>query len=330
MKKIYHILVLGAFLLTMGAAAKAQSFKTSLDSTKMLIGSQTLLKVELVTQEGKRVRFPNLPDTLAPGLEVVAQYAADTSKADGGKILITKRYLLTSFDSGSYVVPQIPVLFFDGAKVDTLLTQPLKLRVNTVAVDSTKRALYPIKGNIRAPYTFAEIAIAILVLLLFIGIIVGIVLYFRRSKNDPIFTFRKKVIEPAHVVAFKELEQLQQKKLWQNGHTKQYYSELTDILRKYLESRLDIGAMEMTSIEILEALRDDKYANKVIFERLSQMLSLSDLVKFAKYTADPIENDQAAKCIYDFIDDTKEIVTVTPEARAEQAFKESPSSDNKK
>ena len=305
-RKIVATLIL---LLLFGTNIQAQDMKARVDSTKILIGSQTLFTVEVILKDGQKVRFPNLPDTLAPGLEVVSQYMPETSKVDKERMLITKRYMLTSFDSGSYVVPRIPILFYNGARVDTLLTQSFKLDVNTVAVDSTKTPLYGIKANIKAPYTFWEIALAILVVLLFIGLVVGIIRYFRRSKDEPIFTFKKKVVEPAHVIAFRELDELLQQKLWQEGHTKRYYSELTDILRRYLDNRMEINAMEMTSFEILAALKAHGYANKAIYERIMVMLNTSDLVKFAKHNADPIENDQAAKCIYDFIDDTKELVT---------------------
>lgn len=305
-----NIALLAALILLFTGGVSAQDFRARLDSSKILIGSQTALKVEVLLKEGKKVRFPILPDTLSQGLEVVAQFAADTSKAKNGALLLTKRYILTSYDSGSYVVPRIPVLYFDGAKVDTLLTQPITLKVNTVAVDSTKRPLYGIKGNIKAPYTWEEIAMVILAALLLIGIIVAVVLYFRKNREQPIFTFKKKVVEPAHVIAFRELEQLKNRKLWQNGHNKEYFSQLTDILRKYLEERMKINAMEMTSPEIIAALKNLGYGNKTIFERLMVTMSTSDLVKFAKYTSDPIENDQAMKCIYDFVDDTKEVLVV--------------------
>ncbi|WP_047450623.1 hypothetical protein [Alistipes sp. ZOR0009] len=320
-----NITTFAATFLLFIAGASAQDFKVHLDSSKILIGSQTALKVEVLLKEGKKVRFPNLPDTLQPGLEVVAQFATDTSKAENGAILLTKRYILTSFDSGSYVIPRIPILYFNGSNVDTLLTQPISLKVNTVAVDSTKRPLYGIKANIKAPYTFEEIAIAIIAILLLIGAIVGIVMYFRKNKEQPIFTFKKKIVEPAHVKAFKELEQLQRKKLWQNGHVKEYFSELTDILRKYLEERMNINAMEMTSFEIMASLKGAGYSNKVLFERLMSTMNTSDLVKFAKYTSDPIENDQATKSIYDFIDDTKAVVTVDMQNSSEEIS----SSDNK-
>lgn len=305
-KKTVGILSL---LLFVGSAALAQDFKVRLDSSKILIGNQTALTLQVKLADGRKVRFPNLPDTIAPGLEVVRQLATDTSEVDGG-LLLTKRYLITSYDSGSYVVPQIPVLFFNGSKVDTLLTQPLKLRVNTVAVDSTKIPLYGIKGNVKAPYTFQEIALAILSILLLVALIYGIYRYFKRSKDEPIFTFRKKVVEPAHVIALRELDQLKQRKLWQNGYVKEYYSELTDILRKYLEMRMEINAMEMTSFEILVAVKEQGYTNSSVYERLMVMLNTSDLVKFAKHSADPIENDSAAKCVYDFIDDSKERTAV--------------------
>lgn len=321
-KKTVGILSL---LLLVGSAVLAQDFKVRLDSSKILIGNQTALTLQVKLTDGRKVRFPNLPDTIAPGLEVVRQLATDTSEVDGG-LLLTKRYLITSYDSGSYVVPQIPVLFFNGSKVDTLLTQPLKLRVNTVAVDSTKVPLFGIKGNVKAPYTFQEIALAILSVLLLVALIFGIYRYFKRKKNEPIFTFRKKVVEPAHVIALRELDQLKQRKLWQNGYVKEYYSELTDILRKYLEMRLDISAMEMTSFEILIAVKEQGYSNSSVYDRLMVMLNTSDLVKFAKHNADPIENDSAAKCVYDFIDDSKELTPVA-ESKSSSVKVEVPSSN---
>ncbi len=321
-KKTVGILSL---LLLVGSAVLAQDFKVRLDSSKILIGNQTALTLQVKLTDGRKVRFPNLPDTIAPGLEVVRQLATDTSEVDGG-LLLTKRYLITSYDSGSYVVPQIPVLFFNGSKVDTLLTQPLKLRVNTVAVDSTKVPLFGIKGNVKAPYTFQEIALAILSVLLLVALIFGIYRYFKRKKNEPIFTFRKKVVEPAHVIALRELDQLKQRKLWQNGYVKEYYSELTDILRKYLEMRLDISAMEMTSFEILIAVKEQGYSNSSVYDRLMVMLNTSDLVKFAKHNADPIENDSAAKCVYDFIDDSKELTPVA-DSKSSSVKVEVPSSN---
>lgn len=324
LKKITCIL---SFLLFAGSVGFAQDFTARFDSTKILIGNQTLLTLKVKLTDNKKVRFPNLPDTLAPGLEVVRQFATDTTKADNG-LLLTKRYLITSFDSGNYVVPQIPVLYFNGSQVDTLLSQPLKLRVNTVVADSTKVPLYGIKANIRAPYTFQEIALFVLAILLLVGLIVLVYLYFRKGKDEPIFSFRKKVIEPPHLIAFRELEQLKQKKLWQNGYVKEYYSELSSILRAYIDEKMEINAMEMTSFEIISAIKENGYTNKAIFERLVDMLNTSDLVKFAKYPADPIENDRAAVCVYDFIDDTKEVSTAAEVAATKGANAESSNKNN--
>jgi hypothetical protein len=316
-----------SLLLLVGFAGVAQDFKVRLDSSKILIGNQTALTLQVKLTDGKKVRFPNLPDTLSKGLEVVNQFATDTSEVDNA-LLLTKRYLITSFDSGSYIVPRIPVLYFNGARVDTLYTQPLKLRVNSVAVDSTKVPLYGIKENIKAPYTFQEIALAIFSILLLIGIAIGIYRYFRRSKDEPIFNFKKKVVEPPHVIAFHELELLKQKKLWQNGHIKEFYSELTDILRVYINDRMEINAMEMTSFEILATLHANGYSNKAIYDRLMVMLNTSDLVKFAKYSADPIENDSAAACVFDFIDDTKEVARAVEAASNSDAKLQSPNGNN--
>jgi|APDOM4702015248_1054824.scaffolds.fasta_scaffold59932_1 hypothetical protein len=283
----------------------AQNFRASLDSTKILIGNQTTLTISVKVEEGKRVLFFHIPDSLAKGVEVVKRLPIDTSEVDGGTIL-TQKVVLTSFDSGSYVLPKIPVIYFDGKKADTLYSQAFTLKVKGVAVDSTKRPLYGIKGNYRASYSFWEIFFFALAVLFLVAFIFWLYRFFRKGNSEPIFSFKTKVVEPAHVVAFRELEQLKQKKLWQNGREKEYYSELTDILRRYMEARLKISAMEMTSFEIMSALKGYRSINKPLFDNLSDMLETSDLVKFAKHTSTPQESEDAAACVYKFVEETKE------------------------
>jgi hypothetical protein len=158
-----------------------------------------------------------------------------------------------------------------------------------------------IKGIEKVPFTFAEImryVLIILGILLIIAIIAYIII--RIKQNKPIIPVFKPA-EPAHVIAFRELEKLKNEKLWQQGQFKQYYTRLTDIIRQYIENRYNVFAMESTSEEIVSDLKKLEIENKKVLENLAQMLEISDLVKFAKAEPLPEENENSWKYSNDFV-----------------------------
>ena len=122
--------------------------------------------------------------------------------------------------------------------------------------------------------------------------------------------------EPAHIVAIRELEKLSNQKLWQNGKVKEYYSRLTEILREYLDGRYGVGAMEMTSDEIVAAMKAAEVEPKYI-TKLGELLSESDLVKFAKYIPSEECHEESYNTVYYFVEESKEVAEeiVAPEAQ---------------
>ena len=128
---------------------------------------------------------------------------------------------------------------------------------------------------------------------------------YRRFSNKSKEVIIPENIEPAHVIAFRELEKLMEEKLWQTGETKKYYTRLTEILRMYLENRFDVFSMELTTSETLDALLRTGFAKNDAFNKLKRVLTGADLVKFAKFKPEPSDNESNFKYAWDFVLETK-------------------------
>ncbi len=293
------LLLVFTFFRTNGQKAKA-----TLDSTEIQIGRQINLHLELSHPKGKTYTWPSLPDSIQK-IEVLSRSQRDTAySADGNELTIRQSILLTCFDSGYYAIP--PFRFIDKANKDSLTnyseTSPLLLSVFTVEVDTTA-SIKDIKPVIEMPLTWKDfIPYAAGLLALILAVFTGILLY-RKFKKKPVVTEKKIPTLPAHEIALKSLAQLEEKKLWQQGHVKSYYTELTDILRTYLDHRWQVNAMEMTSEEIMQYPVIYKL-DDLVKNRLRYIFTIADLVKFAKMITVPHENEQCMMNAYDFVNAT--------------------------
>ncbi len=273
-----------------------------LDSNHLLIGDQTNLYISC-QGPATYVHLPQACDTCLHGLEIVARSPIDT-QIEEGNTTIRMTWTLTAFDSGRYEVPSL--VFFDKDSQMLASTPPLTLEVQTLEVD-TNAAIKDIKNILQAPLTFKEIMKYGLMGLAAAAIIVALIwlIVFKMKKKQPQNTRRSKPKEPAHIIALRDLESLRQKKLWQNGEHKSYYSELTDILRTYLYNRWDISAMEMVSDEIMQALEQQPEINRQHRNCLQSLLRTADAVKFAKACPMAEENTLAFESVYHLVEETK-------------------------
>ncbi|OSY88795.1 hypothetical protein WH52_03770 [Tenacibaculum holothuriorum] len=266
---LYFFLLLSAISFAQNSLVKAE-----LDTTNIRIGEQFQLKISV--NETQNVIIPKLEGL--QGLEVI-----DTLKTDTLKNKLVKKFILTGFDSGAFYIPQQQIF----VKNQAYLTDSLLVNVATVAIDTTKVKKFPIKGIKGEPYQFDDFksyiywAIGILVL-------IAALLYF--------FVFKKKketeeiIVEPAlppYEEAMSKFKELDKKLLWQNNKVKKYYSELTGIIRHYIERELSVPALESTTDELMETLNDLEETssietNKETLKRLKALLQEADLVKFAK------------------------------------------------
>ncbi len=304
--KSYYIFFL---LLIMANIAWGQGTKATakLDPHTILIGDQVNLNLGFSFPAGAQVVWPSIKDTILGNIQVINRTKVDTSwSADKKSLHLSQNLRLTCFDSGFYTIP--PIRFYYRVLPDTTIrfeqTEIQVLTVHTVAVDTTL-AIKPIKGPVKVPFSILEYLPWIIAGILFLAI-AGFLLFYiiKRKKGEPIFVLRPAVKYHPHEVALMELEKLRVKKLWQSGKIKEYHTELTDILRKYIEDRFNLMAMESTTGEILEDLEDNTSIPKEYRQMLGEILSMADLVKFAKYLPLPQDHEQSMEYAIDFINKT--------------------------
>lgn len=304
-----RIILVALFLVQLSFFVDAQqpthSFKSEISADSILIGDQVELSIKATVPENYEVEFPSFADTLITGIEVLGQPSIDTLPNKTGEIKYTYNLKLTSFDEGFYRIPKFKIPFTDGTSKDTAETSPIWFLVNTIPPDSTVATIYDIKGPIEEPLTFAEVAPWVGGGLLAVALIALLVLYLiKRKKGEPLF-FPAKPAEPPHVVALRELNKMKEQKLWNTDKHKHFHSVLTQIIRDYIEGRYGVPAMEQTTDETIQDLKNYGEIDSRLLDDLQENLSLADLVKFAKFTPEVSENETSLKFGFRFVNDTK-------------------------
>ena len=294
-------LVFLAFLLS--AFAQTVTVKMTIDSTVMLIGQQSKMHLEISGPASLKYSFPTFPgDTLIKGIEIISRGPLDTLETNQNQVRLQTDYIITSFDSGLYYISPVKIL----AGHDTIESNYSALKIATYSVDTAKVRIFDIKGVQQPAFVLSDYLVEILLFfLIYILVILAIWIYLRKKygllkgeKNAEV------PLLPPHVEAIIELDKLKSEKRWKNGKNKQFYTELTDILRKYIQRRFQVNAREMTTEEILVLFKRDKNTQSV-FQNLRQILQLADMVKFAKIQPLENENELSIMNSYLFVNQTK-------------------------
>ncbi len=322
MKKGLFYILCGLMLLAgMSGEVAAQRIKAtaSLDSTPILIGDQIKMFLQLDKPVDVHVKFPEIGEFIDEKIEVLDRSGIDTIRTNNEKLeTLIQAYTITAFDSGRYYIPNYWFPFEYNGLVDSTPSNSLILDVETLAIDTTKGPT-DIKLPYDAPVTLKEVMPYILGVIL-IGAILFFILYSikRKKQNKPIFSIPQKPREPAHVIALRELDRIKGEKLWQKDKIKQYYSEVTEVLREYIERRFETPAMEQTSEETLAVFKYRRdLLNEKNYNSLKQILNLADMVKFAKFIPLPDEHNMVLMNAYFFVNDTKK-ETENPAEKPEQ------------
>ncbi len=261
------------------------------------------MTVDVTARHGAKVVFPKFKRTqyIVPGVEVLGDTKADTSDIDG-MMRVSKTFTLTSFDERLYAIPGMKV------KVDgkSYSSNQLALKVLTCDVDTLHpEQFFPPKDVQDNPFLWAEwstpfwLSIVVMLLTLVFGYLV-----LRLKQNKPIIT-RIRVVKriPAHQKALDEMSRLKTEHYNTADEQKEYYTQLTDTLRKYIRERFGFNAMEMTSSEIMEHLQST--GDDTMINELRELFNTADLVKFAKYSSLLGEKDMNLVKAINFIDQTK-------------------------
>ena len=277
----------------------------SIDSTMLMIGDQTAMHLSVTQEANERVEMPVFGETLQEGIEIVDRSAVDTTTLPDGRLQLSQELTLTSFKDSLFAVAPIAVV--SGG--DTFWTEPMALNViQPFEVDSSL-AITDIKGIEKAPIYWWGILRWILLVLAVIGLFVGAyygVLWYRKHFFKEEEVIEPELLRPADEVALEKLDEIKAQKIWKDGKVKEYQTELTDVVREYIGRRFDVQSTEKTSDETLRAMKP--LIDKELFAKLSKMLQLADLVKFAKWHTTPDENEQALSTAYEFVNETKEVI----------------------
>lgn len=305
------VVILVLFVSIATEFVQGQDFQASakLDTSNFLIGDQTNLSLNFKYSNRSKIQWPVVKDTILGYIQVLSRSKIDTTVSKDKKwITLHQTLRITSFDSGMYTIP--PFRFYFRELPDTTLhfsqTESLILTVHSVKVDTTK-AIKPIKGPMSVPITFREL-LPWIILAVALAVIAWLVVYYlrKRKKAEPLFQMKPKIRLQPYEIALAELEKVRLKKLWQSGKVKDYHTEVTDIVRRYVEDQFHVMALESTTNEILEGLKRNAAFPAKVMEELLQILTLADLVKFAKAQPLPDENEQSLKFAFDFVNSTIE------------------------
>lgn len=285
-------LIIGLLLLNI--ISYSQPTIPSISKTKILIGDQFVYSFMLPIENFSEQSI-YIPNQIEDSLEIISS-KIDTIEKKG------KKYLNFTFRLTSFVVGKHQILNKNG--------RSFGFEVVPFPIDTTKIEIKDIKPNQKEPFKISEIMPIIIWVL--IGIVLIIASYFgikiwkkyRKTNIKELFIKPKQKL-PAHVIAINSFEELRLKRLFENGKVKEYFSEISDILRQYLDNRYNIRALEMTTDEIFMEIKEKAIINDESFSLLEYILKYSDLVKFAKYIPNSFVGNKCLKDSLEFVNQTK-------------------------
>ena len=293
--------------------------RARVDSTTYVIGDPITVHVEIAHR--KATSFTMLVGDTVNGFYVLDRQPFQQT----AETLAAARLTITKYDSGRAIFPGVPILYSvpGDTAPHTATTNPLLLTISTVAVDTTKE-FKDVKPPLSISLTFAEIATYLGIILLISALVYFIYRYWKKKQAQKTGQVYVPPPRPAHTMALEELAMLKEKKLWQQGLIKEYYTEGTEIIRRYFERRYRFMALEQTTDEIMGDLRRHVQAPEVLSQTES-LLRRADLVKFAKYQPGIPEHEKLMSDAFELVDKTKAIAhaPVADVKETEQAYVES-------
>lgn len=297
--------------------------KAILEADEIIIGRQITLNLQIESKIGQKIIFPQFENEIIPGIEIIDKTGINKYQQKG---TIEQSFTITSFEDSTFFIPPFEFI----VDKDTLLTNSLKLRSfyipdsATIAKIDTSQLLkiVDIKSPKNTPLTLKEFwqRFGIYIIIAIIIIILGLISYkiYRRIKdNKPIFSSPKPEI-PADIWALEKLTELRGGNYLQENKIKEYYSELIQIIKIYIEKRYKIMAPEYTSTELIQTFKYNKIISKELQNDLKRILSFADYAKFAKAKHTINDNDKNLELAISFVENTKEIILEPEEKNLHQ------------
>lgn len=311
--------VLTLVLAAYAGQAQELGVRARVDSSVYLVGDRITVHVDLRHTKGLTIQ-PLAADSLG-GFSLLGrtplQPTTDTTS--------TIDFVLARYDSGDAVVPPIPFMYFVGGDTASrvALTNQLRVTITTVPLDTTGE-IRDVKPPFSIPLSLEEIALYSGVVLLTAALVFFGYRFWKKRRARQKGEVYVPPLRPAHSIAMEELAMLKEKQLWQRGLVKQYYSELTEILRRYFENRYRLPALEETTDEIVAGLSKQTVDGPIVASAES-ILRRADLVKFAKYHPVMADHEESMAGVYRIVDRTRaiEMTPVSAQEEKERADVES-------
>lgn len=299
-----------------GAKSQSLSLTVRPDTNAMLIGDHLHVDINARYPDKSRLFWPQWKDTL--GTFEVLQVEKRDSSLTGGMVNAFVRLTLTAFDSGAHIFPALPFSLkktYDN-DAENFLSEPFSISVQTIPIDTTQD-IRPIKAPVSAPLTLKE-ALPFIIGIILLGSLIGFIVYYLFFRKKPVHTAPappQPIIAP-HVLALQQIEELERQDLWRQGKSKDFYVQLTEILRIYMNGRFGLQALASTTDEILYDLSVTHQVKENWMNRLRNLLVQADMVKFAKYTPQVSEFPESLQTAREFV------INHIPPAVETQALKE--------
>lgn len=302
-----------ALALAAGTAHAQLSVKASLDSTRLVMGHITAVRLDIVDRADTPATLLVDKEQMPPQVEPVDWVDGDTTDIGNGLVEIKRALIIQSFDSGVYTLP--PFCLVSGR--DTVRSNKLTIKVEPVDVSQMKD-INPIADAIdfeKKWYDFLPDWLVDYWLWMLLAVVViagGVAAYLIATRKVKVNIIPQKKKLPPYEIAVRRLNALKEAGLWERGQEKDYYTRLIDILRDYLQERFGINAMEMTSQQIVKALSANE-ATRMPNRHMRNIVEIADFVKFAKARPLPDDNVKAFNNAMQFVEETRP----APEPEAE-------------
>ncbi|NOZ60818.1 MAG: protein BatD [Calditrichaeota bacterium] len=316
------IFVLSIFLANIAAGATGKvTLIAKVDKNRIRIGDLIKYTILVTYDDSVKIEMPTLGANL--GAFEIRDYEDVKPEKKDGVVTQKREYVISTFDVGDYEIPPVTVRYSlpGDTTWQALTTEKLKITVESMK-PSEEGDIRDIKPPLEIPRDWWRLArwigAGIVVL-----IILGLILYYikRRRQGKPLLPRREKPKRPPHEIALEELEKLKKEQLLEKGEVKQFYSRISDIIRRYFENRFFIPALEMTTGQLMDVMGEAEIEPEVI-EIAEKFLSLCDLVKFAKYIPVSEENESAMDFAFQIVEMTKIIIEPEAETAAEEQIEE--------
>jgi hypothetical protein len=299
-KLIFILFILISFRLSFAQSISAKAFT---DSANYVVGDYINLTIQVQHDKNISISNPVIPDSNAK-VEVIKQESPEVENS-GGNFVTTFKYIISKYDSGDVSIPPIPVLYKSKGSqaLQTAYTNEVSFTVHTLKIIPGGK-IKDVKNPIRIPLDWEIILLWILIALFIAAIAYYFYRRYKKKKMQETKKVKKVLQRPPHVIAIYELRALEQQQLWQKGMIKEYHSRITEIIRRYFQDQFYMPAMELSTSEVMQYLKQVRRA-EIIINTTFDFLSNADLVKFAKYQPMATINEEMMKQAVEIVEKTK-------------------------